>query len=285
MRDRRHLVPYLLLLPPALLFAVFFIWPLITLTVISFYDYSRMTGMVEVFTLKNYQRILLDEFYLAIVGHTLQLAATTAVLTVVIGYPVALYLTVARPRARAAVIFFILSPLMISVIVRSFGWVMIVGPKGLLETLLSAVGLPGGNILHTEAAVLLGLVNVLLPFVVLSIATALQAIDPAVPLAASSLGASPWRNFLSVTLPLSLPGVLSGVLIAFSLASSTFVTPAVLGGSQFKVLSTMLFQQAVVLQNWPFGAALAITLVLIVLMAVTLQFRLVERGRYKAVFQ
>lgn len=285
MREQSRLVPFLLLLPAGLLFAAFFVWPLVTLTIISFYDYGRMTGMVEVFTLKNYERIFLDEFYLSIVGHTLKLALTTAVLTVLVGYPVALYLTVARPRARAAVIFFILSPLMISVIVRSFGWVMIVGPKGLLESTFSAIGLPGGNLLHTETAVLLGLVNVLLPFVVLSIATALQGIDPAVPLAASSLGASPMRNFVSVTLPLSLPGILSGVLIAFSLASSTFVTPAVLGGPQFKVLSTMLFQQAVGLQNWPFGAALAITLVLVVFLAVTLQFRFVERGRYKAVFQ
>jgi putative spermidine/putrescine transport system permease protein len=121
--------------------------------------------------------------------------------------------------------------------------------------------------------------------VVLSMCSSLQAVVLSIPLAASSLGASPFRSFMSVTLPLSLPGVASGVLIAFSLSVSTFVTPAVLGGPQFKVLSTTLFQQAVVLQNWPFGAALAVTLVFIVLLAVTLQFRLVEQGRYKAAFR
>uniref|UniRef100_A0A9E7ZS55 ABC transporter permease n=1 Tax=Bosea sp. NBC_00436 TaxID=2969620 RepID=A0A9E7ZS55_9HYPH len=281
----RSLQPYLLLTIPALLFGVFFVWPLITLVVTSFYDYSRLTGMVETFTTRNYQRILFDSYYLDIVLQTVRLGLVTAFVTTVVAYPVALYLTVAGPRARAFVLLFVLSPLMISVIVRSFGWVMIIGPQGLIENLLSLVGLPGGNLLHTEFAVVLGLVNVLLPFVVLSIATSLQTIDPAVPLAASSLGASPWRSFISVVLPLSLPGVLAGVLIAFSLSASTFVTPAVLGGPQFKVLSTTLYQQAVVLQNWPFGAALAVTLVLIVLLAVTLQFRLAERGRYKGAFQ
>jgi putative spermidine/putrescine transport system permease protein len=281
----RSLHPYLLLLGPGLVFAGFFVWPLFTLTVVSFYDYSRMTGIVEEFTTKNYARILFDEYYRGIVFQTFRLGMITAAVTVVIGYPVALYLTVAKPRARALVLLFVLSPLLISVIVRSFGWVMIVGPRGLLENLLSFAGISGGNLLHTEFAVILGLVNVLLPFVVLSIATSLQAVDPAIPLAASSLGASPFRSFMSVTLPLSLPGVASGVLIAFSLSVSTFVTPAVLGGPQFKVLSTTLFQQAVVLQNWPFGAALAVTLVFIVLLAVTLQFRLVEQGRYKAAFR
>jgi putative spermidine/putrescine transport system permease protein len=175
--------------------------------------------------------------------------------------------------------------LLVSVIVRTFGWVMIIGPKGLLQSLLGLVGVDGVHFLHTEAAVVVGLVNVLMPFVVLAVVTSLQSIDPAVPFAAASLGAGPWRVFFKVILPLSLPGLLTGALIAFSLASSTFVTPAVLGGSQYKVLSTIMYQQALILQNWPFAAAVAITLVLIVFVAVTLQTTVAERGRFRAVFQ
>ena len=115
-------------------------------------------------------------------------------------------------------------------------------------------------------------------------ATSLQAIDPAVPFAASSLGASPWRNFLTITVPLSLPGVVSGLLIVFSLASSSFVTPALLGGSNYKVLATMVYQLAMVLQNWPFAAAIAVVLVLIVFLVLALQRRLIEGGKYGIVF-
>ncbi|WP_164778390.1 ABC transporter permease [Mesorhizobium sp. M7A.F.Ca.US.006.01.1.1] len=285
MENRRSLAPFVLLLPATLIFAIFFIWPLVTLTIISFHDYGRMTGIVETFTLKHYRNILFDSFYLEIVWRSMRLSLVTSIVTVVVGYPVALYLMVATARSRALVIFFILSPLMISVIVRTFGWVMILGPNGLFQSIASALGLSGGNFLHTEAAVIVGLVNVLLPFVVLSIATSLQSVDPMIPLAATSLGASPCRVFARVIVPLSLPGVLSGMLIAFSLASSTFVTPAVLGGSQYRVLSTMLYQQSMVLQNWPFGAAIALFLVAIVFLVVTIQFRVVEGGKYKVVFQ
>lgn len=190
----RASVPYLLVLPASIVFAVFFITPLVTLTINSFYDYGRLTGIVHVFTLKNYQRIWLDGFYLDVIGRTLRLASITAIVTIIVGYPVALYLTIASARVRAVVVFLVLSPLLISVIVRTFGWVMIIGPNGLLDAIFSVFGINDVHFLHTEAAVVVGLVNVLLPFVVLAVVTALQAIDPAVPFAASSLGASPWRS-------------------------------------------------------------------------------------------
>ena len=122
-----------------------------------------------------------------------------------------------------------------------------------------------------------GLVNVLLPFLVLAVATSLQAIDPAVPRAAASLGAGPWRVFRLVVFPLSLPGVIAGLLIVFSLASSSFVTPALLGGADFKVMSTMIYQQALILQNWPLAAAFAVVLVLVVFLVLFAQTR-VDRG-------
>ncbi len=167
---------------------------------------------------------------------------------------------------------------------RSYGWVILLGSNGLVDNAFQALGIKGAVILHTETAVVVALANVLLPFLVLSVATSLQAIDPAVPLAASSLGASPWRAFRKVTVPLSLPGVVSGLLIVFSLAASSFVTPALLGGSSFKVLSVMVYQEAMVLQNWPLAAALAIVLVLVVLLVLPVQTRIIEGGKYRVVF-
>jgi putative spermidine/putrescine transport system permease protein len=277
-------LPVLLLLPALALFVLFFLVPLGVLVVNSFHDYSRLTGIIPEFTLKNYARILGDSFYIEIAFRTLRLAFVTSIVTLLIGYPIALYLTVATPRQRAWIILLVLSPLLVSVIVRTFGWLILLGSNGLVDNAMQAIGLPGVTLLHTEAAVVAGLANVLLPFLVLSVATSLQAIDPAVPLAAASLGASPWRAFRAVTVPLSLPGVLSGMLIVFSLASSSFVTPALLGGSNYKVLSTMVYQQAMVLQNWPLAAAFAVALVLIVFIVLTLQRRLLEGGKYGVVF-
>lgn len=277
-------VPLLLMAPGLVLFLAFFVLPLGVLAVNSFYGYSRLTGIVPELTTRNYVRILGDPFYLEILLRTLRFASLTSIATLLIGYPVALYLSVAPARQRAMIILFILSPLLISVIVRTFGWLIIFGPNGLVESSLASVGIPGVRLLHTEAAAVAGLANVLMPFLVLSVATSLQAIDPAVPLAAASLGASPWRIFRAVTLPLSLPGVLAGLLIVFSLASSSFVTPALLGGANYKVMSMMIYQQAMVLQNWPLAAAIAVVLVLVVLLAVTVQSRIIEGGKYKVLF-
>lgn len=277
-------MPLLLLLPATVLFVIFFVLPLGVLVVNSFHDYSRLTGIVPTFTLKNYNRVVGDEFYLAIVVRTLRLAFLTSCVTLIIGYPIALYLTIASARQRAWIILFILSPLLVSVIVRTFGWLIILGPKGLIHSMIAPLGFDGGVILHSETAVVVGLANVLLPFLVLSVATSLQAIDPAVPLAASSLGAGPWRVFRLVTVPLSLPGIISGLLIVFSLASSSFVTPALLGGSEYKVMSSVMYQQALILQNWPLAAAFAVVLVLVVFLVLFIQTRVIEGGRYRVVF-
>lgn len=278
-------VALLLLAPAVVLFLVFFVLPLTVLAVNSFHDYSRLSGIIPGFTFKNYVRIFGDSYYLEIAGRTLRLAFLTSVATLLIGYPIALYLTIASARQRAWIILFILSPLLVSVIVRTFGWLILLGSNGLLDTALQSVGITGGAILHTETAVVVGLANVLLPFLVLSVATSLQAIDPAVPLAASSLGASPWRAFCKITVPLSLPGVVAGLLIVFSLASSSFVTPALLGGSNYKVLSVMVYQQALVLLNWPLAAAFAVALVMIVLLVLLIQTRVIEGGKFRVVFQ
>jgi putative spermidine/putrescine transport system permease protein len=280
----RFPVPLLLLLPALALFLVFFVLPLGVLLVNSFHDYSRLTGIVPTFTFRNYDRIVWDVFHLEIILRTLRLAFLTSLVTLIVGYPIALYLTVTSPRRRAWIILFILSPLLVSVIVRTFGWLIILGPNGLLHSIFSAFGLEGGVLLHSEGAVIAGLVNVLLPFLILAVATSLQAIDPAVPRAAASLGAGPWRVFQRVILPLSLPGVIAGLLIVFSLASSSFVTPALLGGADFKVMSTMIYQQALILQNWPLAAAFAVALVLVVFLVLFVQTRIIEGGRYRVVF-
>lgn len=286
MRRRRLRVPapWLLVVPAALLYLVLFVAPCGTLMLSSLYDYSRLSGIIKVLTVKNYLRFWLDPFYLSILVRTLRVSLIATLTTLLVGYPIAIFMSRATPRVRGWVTLLILSPLLVSVVVRSFGWLIILGPSGLIDSTLRAVGLAAVKTLHTEAAIVVGLVNVFLPYLVLSVAASLQAIDPAVPRAAASLGAGPWRVFWHVTLPLSLPGILAGCLIVFSLGASAFVTPALLGGAEYKVLSVLIYQQTMILQNWPFGAAIALALLVLVLLLVTMQARLLERGRFGIVF-
>ncbi|OJU07180.1 MAG: hypothetical protein BGN87_23190 [Rhizobiales bacterium 65-79] len=274
----------LLLLPGLAVFSLFFVLPLAILAVNSFHGYSRLSGISPDFTIENYVLALSDRYYIIILTKTFSLALSSAFFTFLVGYPVALYFYSASERQQGWIILLILSPLLVSVIVRTFGWLVILGPNGLVDVVFKAFGLEGGSILYSQTAVVIGLVNVFLPFFVLSVATSLNAIDPAVPLAASSLGASPLRVFASVVFPLSMPGIASGLLIIFSLSSSSFVTPALLGGSKFRVLSTEIYQDALVLQNWPFAASLAIILIFIVLAVLVAQNTFVQHSRYRVVF-
>lgn len=276
--------PWVLVAPAALLYLLLFVSPFGNLTLYSFYDYSRLTGVIKVLSTKNYLRFWLDAFYLSILVRTLRVALIATVVTLLVGYPIAVFISRATPRVRGWVTLLILSPLLVSVVVRSFGWLIVLGPNGLIDSTLRAIGIADVKILHTETAIVIGLVNVFLPYLVLSVVASLQAIDPAVPRAAASLGAAPWRVFWHVTVPLSLPGILAGCLIVFSLGASAFVTPALLGGAEYKVLSVVIYQQTMILQNWPFGAAVAFALLLIVILLVTVQARLLERGRFGVVF-
>ena len=200
---------------------------------------------------------------------------------------VAVYLSRATGRRRAYLTLVILAPLLISVVVRSFGWLVILGPNGLVNSALRGLGLIDEplRLLYTETAITLGLVHVFLSFMVLSVATALGRIDPAVLRAAASLGAGPVRTFLRVVLPLSLPGVAAGSVIVFTLSASAFITPALLGGPRVKVMSYLAYQQTMLLSDWPYGAAIALVLLAMTSAGVLVYLRLLESGRLGVVFR
>jgi putative spermidine/putrescine transport system permease protein len=271
--------PLLLALPATVLYVVLFVIPFGNLFVSSFYGYSRTAGVIHTFSLANYQRIWFDSFYLDIILRTFRVSLVTTVAALVIGYPLALFMSRTTGRMRGIITLAILSPLLVSVVVRSFGWLVILSPNGLLDSLFAAFGVHGFNLMYTETAMVIGLVNVFLPYLVLSILASLQSVEPSVLLAAASLGAPRWQVFRRILLPLSLPGMAVGSLIVFCLASSAFVTPAMLGGSGLKVMAVLAYQQTMVLQNWPLAAAVAFSLLAVVLAVVALQMRLMDRGR------
>ena len=284
---RRALVPWLLLAAPLAIFLALFLAPLVHLLALSFFRFDRTTGALAEATVQNYAKFLTDPFYLGILWRTLKLALLTTVTTLVLGYPVAYHLTRCSGRKRAYLTLLIVAPLLVSVVVRSFGWLVILGPNGLVNSLLTGLDIVSDplRLLYTETAIVVGLSHVFLSFMVLSVAASLGRIDPALIRAAQNLGASERQAFVRVVLPLSLPGVAAGALIVFTLAASAFITPALLGGPRVKVMSYLAYQQTLLLSDWPYGSAIAFILLALTGLCAFLYLRAMESGRYGVVFR
>lgn len=219
---------------------------------------------VAEFTLSNYLRMLRSDFYLGIVVRTLWLSGLTTVITAVLGMVLGLSVWRARPAMKGLLLVIILAPLLVSIVARTYGWVVLLGDKGALNNLLLTLGWIEAplKIMYTTPAVLVGLVHVFLPFMVLSLMGALERIDVSLTEAAATLGASRWEIFRHVILPLSVPGLASGSIIVFSLSMSSYVTPALMGGSRSGLLTTFIYQQFSVTMNWHFGAVMVAVLLL-----------------------
>jgi putative spermidine/putrescine transport system permease protein len=190
-----------------------------------------------------------------------------------------------RSAWRSLVLLAILGPLLISVVVRTLGWAILIGNRGVINEALQALGLISRPIrmMYTPSGIILALVHVLVPFMVISVWAALHKQNPDAERAAASLGAGQATVFFRIVLPQAMPGILSGSLIVFSLAASAFATPAILGGRRTKVVATTVYDEFLNTLNWPLGAAIAM-LLLIAVLAVLLSYnRLIER-RYAQVF-
>jgi putative spermidine/putrescine transport system permease protein len=273
--------------PACLWLVVFFLIPLILIMRLSFLGFSPTSGIVPVLGLGNYWKVFGDAYYVGIFVRTLRISLLVTGLALVLGYPEAYYLTRIRGRAKALVLVAVLSPLIVSAITRTFGWFILLAPNGLVNGAIQALGLADGpvKLIYSETGIVIGLTHVLVPFMVLSIYASLQRRNPALVSAAHTLGAGPVRAFLEVTLPLSLPGIVAGSALVFTLAMSAFVTPAILGGTRVRVVAYLIYEEFLLSLNWPFGATLALLLVLITMVVVVAYNRWLERGRWAEVFR
>jgi putative spermidine/putrescine transport system permease protein len=248
----------------AALIGVFFVVPVLYLVAISFATYSRSSGVEWTLGLHNYVHHLTDEFFWEVLWRTVRLSLATTAVSVLLAFPVAQYLVSARGLRQLSVFVILLMPLVTSVTVMSYGWLILLGRSGVVNKAIVGLGLSEVPItlMQNETAIVIGLTHVLIVFMVIAIAASLQAINPAFALAARSLGAGPVAIFRTITLPLSMPGVRAGALLVFALSMSAYAIPGVLGGQRNKFLSTLVYQQSVSLYNWPAGAALAVLLLL-----------------------
>ena len=278
--------PWLMSAPALLLFAVMLVTPLLMTAILSFNSFSFYGGIEQTFGLGNYTEVLGDGYFYEIFLRTFLIALATTVICVIIGTPQAYYMSRMRPFWRAAMILVVLGPLLISVVVRTLGWAILLGNNGVINETLRNFGLIERplKMMYTSGGIVVALVHVLIPFMILAVWAALQRQDPATVKAALSLGARPWTVFRRIVLPQSMPGILSGSLIVFSLSASAFATPAILGGRRVKVVSTTVYDQFLNTLNWPLGAAIAMLLLVSVLTIMVAWNRLVER-RFAGVFE
>lgn len=285
MPERRASLPYLLSAPALALFFAILIVPLVMTFLLSFYSFGFYTGIETGFSLANYRDVLTDGYFHEIFGRTFAIALATTVIAALIGTPEAYILYRMKARWRSLVLLAILGPLLISVVVRTLGWAILLGNRGVINDTLTKLGLIETPIrmMYTSGGIVVALVHVLVPFMVLAVWAALHRQDPATERAAASLGAGQMTIFFRVVLPQAMPGVLSGSLIVFSLAASAFATPAILGGRRVKVVSTTVYDEFLNTLNWPLGAAIAMLLLVAVLAIIVSYNRFIEK-RYAQVF-
>ena len=252
----------LLTLPTVLALMVFFVAPMVYVLV----DTMKGDGI------KYFQKFFTDEMYRGILMTTITVSLKVTVISLLLGYPTAYFMARTKSKMKNVLMIVIIFPFLVSAVVRSYGWMVILGGKGLLNQLLLSVGLIQKplEILNTPNAVIIGLVHLLIPYMVLAITGVIQGIDQNIEDAAYSLSANPVQTFSRVILPLSAPGIISGCILVFTLSMTSYVTPKLLGGSRFRMMSTMVFQEVNINFNW--GLASAISYILLFTILIILLF-------------
>lgn len=256
---RKRLGWVVLVLPSILLLLLLFIYPLLSLTLLSIYDQG--------FTLEHYWRILNVPAYRKVLLNTVWMATVVTLICLVLGYTLAYRLTTAPRTWQLAILVAVMVPFWTSLLVRSYGWMVILHPGGLINSFLLKLGLIDRPLplVHNTTGVLIGMTHIMLPYMVLPIAAVMQGIDQNLIRAARSLGASPWQCFFWVFLPLTLPGVYAGVLLVFIISLGFFVLPALLGGTKDILIAQLIQFNLSQVLNWGFAAALSAVLLIVTL--------------------
>lgn len=269
---------WLLSAPMLVLFAIMLLVPLLMTLILSLNSFDFYGGIGSDLSLANYADVLGDGYFYEIFGRTFGIALMTTLISAVLGVPLAWFLNRMTPFWRSIMVLVVLGPLLISVVVRTLGWAIILGNRGVLNTTLINLGLIESPIrlMYTSSGIVLALVHVMVPYMVLAVWAALQRADSSAEAAAESLGARPWTVFHRVVLPQAMPGLLSGSLIVFALSASAFATPAIIGGRRVKVAATAVHDEFMNTLNWPLGAAIAMILLVAIMVVMLTWTRVVE---------
>ncbi|WP_426958666.1 ABC transporter permease [Muricoccus radiodurans] len=259
----------LLLIPAVAVNLLTFLWPVLNLATLSLYEGSAGGSIGTEVTAATWLSLTEDSYYPEILFSSITLALTVTGIALVCGYPIALFIHRAPDRWRNALIIACISPLLLSAVVRTYGWLLILGDGGLIPSFLRSLGMTEvPRLVFNGTGVIIGLGEIFMPYMILSLLAGFARLDQGLEDAAASLGAPPFTVFRRIVLPLTLPGILLGCLLAFVLSVSSFVTPKLLGGGRVTLLATEIYDQAIVTLNWPLAAALSV--VVLVLFGATL---------------
>lgn len=273
----RRLFQYLIILPSVLLILFFFIAPYSQMLITSFRPHGQ--DATQGFTIANYVKGVTDGYYTRVLLFTLMLGAITTISTLLLGYPLAYHIAQRETKYKVALLIMVLSPLLTDVVIRCYGWMLLLGDRGFINNALIALGLVKKPLplMYNTGGVYVGLVHVYLPFMVLSLIGSIQSIDPNLREAARSLGATRAKSFFKITLPLSLPGIASGCTLVFLLSVSSYVIPILLGGNKVMITPVLVIQTVLEALNWPFGSALAFILFSCAAIIVALLFMFLDK--------
>lgn len=244
----------------------------IPLIIIVFFSFTKETVTGYSFTLDNFKRVL-DPQYAVVFKRSLILALESTILCLLLGYPVAYFISKMKSSRRNILIMLFIVPMWMNFLLRTYAWLPILGKNGFINKFLGIFGVGPLNLLYTDAAVLLGMVYNFLPFMILPIYTVLIKLDKNLIDAAADLGANKRQIFLKVIFPLSMPGVISGITMVFMPAVSTFVISRLLGGGQYMLLGNLIETQFTTMGDWNFGSALAIFMMIIILISMAIMNR------------
>jgi len=257
--------------PYVLWSGIFIVLPLLLVIYYSFVKTSPVTGEL-MFSLEGY-RTFLQPLYLKVFAKSVLLALEATILCLIIGYPIAYIIANMKPKTQKIMALLLILPMWMNFLLRTYAWMTILQKNGFLNKMLSLLGLPTVNLLFTDGAVLLGMVYNFLPFMVLPIYTVLSKIDKGLIEAAGDLGADHKMVLRKIILPLSIPGVMSGITMVFMPAVSTFVIPALLGGGRSVLIGNVIEQQYLSVYNWNFGSAISVVLMIFILLSMGIMKR------------
>ncbi len=267
--------PALLLGPITLLYLLFLFAPISFFLAMSVFRYDAFELYVPAVTFDNFGRLVQDAYYRDIIWRTLRIALLTTIFSLILGYPLAYFLARTQSAFRGVLMFLVIAPLMSGVIVRTYGWIVLLGSQGTVNKTLLWLGVIGEplRILNSEVAVLIALVHILMPYMVFPLFSSLASQDRDVERAAGTLGAGRFRTFVEVTLPLSRTGILMGSALVFTLTAGAVVTPALLGGREVQMLGQQIYDLVLSTLNWPLASAVAFILVACQILIIGLYFR------------
>ncbi len=279
-------VPFLLVSPAVLFYSIFLVTPLIITFLMSFHGYSMYTGISDDYSLANYIEVLTDSYFYEIFLRTFVMSIAVAVLCTALAVIEALILYRMNAFYKSISLLIILGPLLISVVVRTLGWAILIGETGIISEIPVLIGLSEKpmSLMYTQIGVVITMVHVLAPFSIIAVMATMSKLDESVVNASLSLKASSFFTLRKVLLPQLMPGILSGVMIVFTLSITAFATPAIIGGRKLKVIAMVIYDEFLASLNWPLGASIAVILIIVNFACIYFYNRHIQK-KYKKVFQ